>query len=185
MFVKAHGPSHFDPRNCWGHPRDGCGATGCLAVAGDPSMQPVPAITALGLRRPERADSPKSGGGGRSSETNQESSDPHAGVETMGFGLRILWVSGGSWGISQLRLLDDQGHRGQVGGDGALRGTGPSFRGGEPVGGIYHASPRGWFNQRCWWWLRSNSQGYAAYCWAPDRKHARTSSALRSGGNTG
>ena len=156
----------------------------CLATAAGPSMQPVPAITALGLRRPERPDSPKSVWG-RSSETNQESSHPHAGVETTGSGLRILWISGGSWGRSQLRLLDDQGHRGKVGGDGALRGTGPSFHGGEPVGGIYHASPWGWFNQRCWWWLRSNSQGYAAYCWAPDRKHARTSSALRSGGNAG
>ena len=74
----------------------------------------------------ERADSPESVWR-RSSETNQESSHPHAGVETLGSDLRILWISGGSWGRSQLRRLDDQGHRGKVGGDGALRGTGPSF----------------------------------------------------------
>ena len=39
------GPSHFNPRNYWGHPQEGRGATGCLTVPGDPSMQPVPALT--------------------------------------------------------------------------------------------------------------------------------------------
>ena len=107
MFVKAHGPSHFDPRNCWGHPRDGCGAISCLAVPGDPSMQPVRARTTLSLRQPENRSSGERLGE-RSSETNQQSSHPHAGMETMGSGLRILWISGGSWGISQLRRLDDQ-----------------------------------------------------------------------------
>ena len=120
------GPSHFNPRNYWVHPRGGRGATGCLTVAGDPSMQPVRARTTLSLRQPENRSSGERLGE-RSSETNQESSHPHAGVETMGSDLRILWISGGSWGRSQLRRLDDQGHRGKVGGDGALRGTGPSF----------------------------------------------------------
>ena len=39
------GPSHFNPRNYWVHPLGGRGATGCLTVPGDPSMQPVPALT--------------------------------------------------------------------------------------------------------------------------------------------
>ena len=160
---RLHAARHLNPRDYWFDSQESRGATRCLATAAGPSMQPVPVITTLGLRRPERADSPESVLGERSSETIPESSHPQAGVETMRSGLRILWISGGSWGISQLRRLDDQSHRGQVSGDGALRGTGPSFRGREPVGGSFRR-PRGWFNQRCWWWLRSASQKYTLYC---------------------
>ncbi len=44
----------------------------------------------------------------------------------------------------------------RVGGDGALRGTGPTFLGREPVGGNIRAH-RGWFNQRFCCWLRSEA----------------------------
>ena len=70
VYSSLCGPSHFNPRNYWVHPLGGRGATGCLTVPGDPSMQPVRAITTLGLRQPEREPIVRRAfGGGRPRQT--------------------------------------------------------------------------------------------------------------------